>query len=190
MCSEHLTTVEDGTSKESPPRPPGHKKSKDIEIREMEIDDLAPVFHLGERAFTSEFPNLYRMWDEYEVTGLFNAEPTLCLVAEDTLAGTLAGFALGTTVTKARSPWKYGYLVWTAVDEPFRNLNIGGRLLKKLAKRFVKEGVRIVLVDTAADNEKALEFFKAKGFGGAEQHVYLSLNLDRKRRRLRRGKTE
>ena len=31
-----------------------------VEIREMEIDDLPEVFHLGERVFTSEIPNLYR----------------------------------------------------------------------------------------------------------------------------------
>lgn len=33
-----------------------------LEIRQMEIDDLAAVFHLGERLFTSQrVPNLYRM---------------------------------------------------------------------------------------------------------------------------------
>jgi hypothetical protein len=36
-------------------------KRQAIKIREMEIDDLAVVFHLGETLFkSSEFPNLYR----------------------------------------------------------------------------------------------------------------------------------
>lgn len=163
----------------------GHGQRPDLSIRDMEIDDLAPVFHLGERSFTSDIPNLYRMWDEYEVTGLFTTEPNLCLVAEDERRGAVAGFALGTTVTKSRSPWKYGYLVWMAVDEPYRRLGIGQRLLRRLADRMVKEGVRILLVDTAADNEDALGFFRREGFEHPREHLYLSLNLDARRKRFR-----
>ena len=40
----------------------------DLEIREMDIDDLATVFHLGEQLFTAEkWPNLYRSWDVYDL---------------------------------------------------------------------------------------------------------------------------
>jgi hypothetical protein len=36
-----------------------------FEVREMGIDDLAPVYHLGERLFTSDlYPSLYRTWEE------------------------------------------------------------------------------------------------------------------------------
>ena len=36
------------------------RKRTGIEIRSMTIDDLAPVFHLGERLFTAQtFPTLY-----------------------------------------------------------------------------------------------------------------------------------
>jgi ribosomal protein S18 acetylase RimI-like enzyme len=152
----------------------------------MEIDDLAPVFHLGERTFTSDIPNLYRMWDEYEVTNLFTTEPNLCLVAEDRRSGSVAGFAFGTTVTKTRSSWKYGYLVWMAVDEGYQKAGIGERLLRLLAARLSKQGARMLIIDTAADNEDALRFFEAEGFGHAQQHVYLSRNLDERRRRVRR----
>jgi len=59
------------------------KKRTGVEIRDMEIDDLAPVFHLGERLFTSKkVPTLYRTWDEYEVTNIFQTESEFCLVAE------------------------------------------------------------------------------------------------------------
>ena len=41
-----------------------------IDVREMEIDDLAPVFHLGETLFTSDlYPYIYRTWDQWEVIG-------------------------------------------------------------------------------------------------------------------------
>ncbi len=40
------------------------KKQTAIAIREMEIDDIASVYHLGEKLFTSEeLPILYRNWD-------------------------------------------------------------------------------------------------------------------------------
>jgi ribosomal protein S18 acetylase RimI-like enzyme len=107
-------------------------------------------------------------------------------VAEDRRSGAVAGFALGTTVTKSRSSWKYGYLAWLAVDEAYRKLGIGERLLRRLAGRLIKEGARMLLVDTAADNEAALGFFEAEGFGHGQEHVYLSLNLDERRRRARR----
>ena len=62
---------------------PNKKKRSDLIIRQMEIDDLADVFHLGEKLFTaSEVPNLYRTWDEYEVVNLFQSDPEFCLVAE------------------------------------------------------------------------------------------------------------
>ncbi|GAB4269201.1 MAG: hypothetical protein Kow0092_23170 [Deferrisomatales bacterium] len=166
----------------------GDPRRGDIEILDMEIDHLADVYHLGERTFTSDIPNLYRTWDAYEVTHLFTTEPELCLVAEDRREGRLAGFVLGTTVTKPRSPWKYGYLLWMAVDEAYRKHRVGRRLLRHLVDRMVEQGVRIVLVDTDASNEEALAFFEAQGFEKRREHVYLSLNLD-KRRRRRRART-
>ncbi len=68
-----------------------------LRIREMTIDDFPEVFHIGEEVFTAEYSqSLYRTWDEYEITTLFNSDNELCLVAE---AGEqILGFALGTTV--------------------------------------------------------------------------------------------
>lgn len=169
------------TTAPRPPRP-------EIELRDMEIDHLPVVFHLGERTFTSDIPNLYRTWDEYEVTGLFTTEPEFCLVAEERGSGRVVGFAMGTTVTKPRSPWKYGYLVWMSVDAEFQQLGIGERLVRRLTDRMVERGVRILMVDTDAKNARALAFFKAQGFEHPHKHVYLSLNLDDlRKRRQRRG---
>lgn len=38
--------------------------SKDINIRLMDIEDIWPVFQIGERVFTESAVNLYRFWDE------------------------------------------------------------------------------------------------------------------------------
>ncbi len=148
----------------------------------MEIDDLAAAFHLGEKLFTArKVPNLYRTWDEFEVTGLFQTDPTLCLVAEDADSGELVGFALGTTIQKSRSAWKYGHLIWLGVEPPYQRHNVGARLFKELRERMVADGVRIILVDTEADNLGALKFFREMGFSGPQEHIYLSLNLSAKK---------
>ena len=156
-----------------------------LQIREMTIDDLPEVFHIGESVFTAEYsPTLYRTWDEYEITTLFNSDSELCLVGE--LDGRIVGFALGTTVEKQRSPWKYGYLVWLGVEPGLQRFGIATRLFKEIRNAMLEDGVRIVFVDTEADNTGALKFFSRMGFGKPEEHLYLSLNVDDKLRESRR----
>src|SRR5512136_2802557 len=150
-----------------------------LRIREMTIDDFPEVFHIGEEVFTAEFsPSLYRTWDEYEITTLFNSDNELCLVAE---AGEeILGFALGTTVSKHNSPWKYGYLVWLGVRKSTQKGRVGSRLFKEIKRRMQEQGVRMIIIDTSADNEPAIRFFQKQGFGNIQQHVYMTLNLSRK----------
>jgi ribosomal protein S18 acetylase RimI-like enzyme len=153
-----------------------NKKRPKITIREMNLDDLALVYHLGEKLFTArEVPNLYRTWDQYEVVELFNSDSELCLVAES--EGKVIGFALGTTIEKDRSAWKYGHLVWLGVLPEYRRAGVAARLFSQLKELMVRQGVRIVIADTEADNLSALHFFRNMGFGKPEEHIYLSLNL-------------
>lgn len=157
------------------------RKRPKIVVREMELDDLAPVFHLGEQIFTArEVPNLYRTWDEYEIIELYYADSELCLVAES--EEKIVGFALGTTIEKERSAWKYGHLVWLGIAPGYQRTGIGERLFNQLRERMSKDGVRILVVDTEADNLPALHFFRKIGFGKPEEHIYLSLNLSPQKR--------
>ena len=157
------------------------KRRPKIIIRQLELDDLAPVFHLGEQIFTaSKVPNLYRTWDEYELIELYYADTELCLVAEHDKK--IIGFALGTTIEKERSAWKYGHLVWLGVEPQFHRNGVGERLFHQLRERMESEGVRILMVDTEADNLTALHFFRSMGFGKPEEHIYLSLNLSSQKR--------
>lgn len=148
-------------------------------IREMTIDDFSEVFHIGEEVFTVEYSqSLYRTWDEYEITTLFNSDNELCLVAE---AGEkILGFALGTTVKKHNSPWKYGYLVWLGVRRDTQKGQVGSRLFKEIKRRMKDQGVRMIIIDTSADNQPAIRFFEKQGFGDIQDHVYMTLNLTRK----------
>jgi ribosomal protein S18 acetylase RimI-like enzyme len=161
-------------------RPAGESR---LIIREMSIDDFSEVFHIGEEVFTAEFsPSLYRTWDEYEVTTLFNSDSELCLVAE--AGDAIVGFALGTTVEKHHSPWKYGYLVWLGVKKGLQKARVGERLFREIRRRMKVQGVRMIIIDTDADNEAAIRFFQKQGFGNVQEHVYMTLNLTRPRRKV------
>jgi len=151
-------------------------------IREMTIDDFPEVFHIGEEVFTVEYSqSLYRTWDEYEITTLFNSDSELCLVAE--AGDTILGFVLGTTVKKHNSPWKYGYLVWLGVRKAIHQGGVGSGLFKEIKHRMKEQGVRMMIIDTSADNQPAVNFFQKQGFDDIQEHVYMSLNLSRKSRK-------
>jgi ribosomal protein S18 acetylase RimI-like enzyme len=150
-----------------------------VRIREMTIDDFPEVVHIGEQLFTSEYsPSMYRTWDEYEITTLYNSDSDLCLVAE--LEDEIIGFALGTTVEKAHSAWKYGYFVWLGVKKGIQKSGAGAKLFREIKRRMIEQGVRMMLIDTDADNHAGISFFKKQGFGNIQQHVYMSLNLSKK----------
>ena len=150
-----------------------------MRIRQMEVDDIAPVYHLGERLFTSdEFPILYRTWDHYEVTDYFVSDPDYCLVAET--EGRVVGFVLATTIEKEGTAWKkYGYLSWIGVDEAFHRTKLGHRLYRALEKRLQGDGVRMIILDTEANNEGAINFFDALGFSLSARHLWFSKTIRR-----------
>lgn len=173
-----------------------------IVIRTMRLEDLPRVYALGEELFTAQkWPALYRAWDEYEIIEYFATDGEFCLVAvmesdeEDSEDGDdgepeeeLVGFCLGTLLEKRRSAWRYGYLVWMGVDPVLKGRGIGRRLLAHLTDLFVENGARMMLVDTAANNESALRFFRSQGFGHDLEHVYLSRNLDKHPKAIKRRK--
>jgi ribosomal protein S18 acetylase RimI-like enzyme len=155
------------------------KEKHEVDIRQMDIDDVAAVYHLGERLFTSEeFPILYRTWDGYEVADYFTSDPDYCLVAE--LDERVVGFILGTTIEKEGTAWKkYGYVAWIGVDEAFQGTNLARRLYARLEDRLEEEGVRMIIADTEGDNERAIAFFEALGFSPRSAHVWLAKTLGR-----------
>jgi ribosomal protein S18 acetylase RimI-like enzyme len=164
------------------------KKKTEITIRQMEIDDISAVYHLGEELFTSEeFPILYRTWDAYEVTDYFSSDPDYCLVAE--VDGRIAGFTLANTIEKEGTAWKkYGYLAWIGVDEAFQRSNLGHRLYRKLEEKLLEEGVRMVIADTDVGNKGAIAFFETLGFTDRAKHVWLAKTLRRPDRRTSKEK--
>lgn len=147
-----------------------------VRIKPMVIDDLAPAFHLGEKLFTlKNLPNLYRIWDEYEIIDFYNSSSDYCLSAF--VEGKLVGFLLGTVIEKTKRK-KYGYLVWTGVHHDFNGMGIASSLFEEFKELMIKEHVSTIIVDTQADNKHAIEFFKRKGFKDPQDHVYMTMELD------------
>ena len=158
-----------------------HKRTRSpapaVEIRQMQLRDIPPVFELGQTLFTAELlPTLYRSWDEHELVALFDTDEETCLVAE--AGDRVVGFALGRMMDKPRNAWRYGWLEWLGVDPRFKRSGVASRLLNQLTGLFIERDARIMLVDTDAKNHSALAFFRKIGFGQEIRHVYLSQNLE------------
>ena len=149
---------------------------REFEVREMGIGDLAPVFYLGEKLFTAnKWPALYRTWDEFEVVSFYTSDTDTCFVAE--MENKVIGFALGNVIEKEKSAWTYGYCVWLGVDPDCGRMGVGSALFSAMRDKFIELGARMILVDTDAKNEHAINFFKKTGFDHENAHVYLSMNL-------------
>jgi ribosomal protein S18 acetylase RimI-like enzyme len=152
------------------------RRSPHVTLRELELEDLSAVYALGARVYRADrWPNLYRFWDEYEVVGLFQSDGETCLVAE--AQGKLVGYALGMMIEKRASSWRYGYLVWLGVDPDLHRSGVGAKLIERLTELFVERGARLMVTDTAADNDPAIAFFGRQGFKNRTEHVFLTRNL-------------
>jgi ribosomal protein S18 acetylase RimI-like enzyme len=158
-----------------------------VTIRNMEINDLYAVAKIGECIFTQKSPNLYHFWDEDVVLQSYLSDPEYSIVATVKHNGTssssssssqetVVAFALGTTIEKPRSSWKYGYIVWLGCDPNYQGIGLASRLYQTLVELFVMSKCRILMVDTQANNEGALAFFRKNGFGHDVPHLYLSNN--------------
>ncbi|MCX6004035.1 MAG: GNAT family N-acetyltransferase [Chloroflexi bacterium] len=72
------------------------------------------------------------------------------------------------------------------VADDFQRTNLGQRLYNKLEDNFQKDGVRMVITDTDADNEGAIQFLNAMGFSARAQHIWLAKTLQKPPRKTRK----
>ena len=169
-------------------RPRRQRLRREFTIREMRIEDLDDVFQLGEQSFRADLsPTLYRSWNVYEVTTLFNTDGDYCLVAENEHYDSgrygederIVGFVLGSVMTRPGTAWRYGYVIWMCAHPRWRRTGVASRLLDQVVDRFVDQGgVRIVMADTDPKNKAAVQFFRGRGFDQERKHIYLSTNVE------------
>ena len=169
------------SSSEKPKKKPValKKKRARIEIRQMTLEDLSKVWHLGEKLFTPSYlPFTYRAWNQDELLSLFNDDAELCLVAENVKSGKILGFALGVILKRPQSSWKYGYFNWVGVQKIKQKSGVGKRLYNELEKRFKQKGARIAIVDVENNNPAGVRFVEGLGFKEAESYVWFSKNIE------------
>ena len=123
-------------------------------------------------------PFTYRTWNVEELLSIFNDDPELCLVAEDSETGKIVGFALGVILKRPGSSWKYGYFNWVGVQKMRQEGGIGKKLYRELEKRFKRKGARIAIVDVENNNPAGVRFITGLGFKESEGYVWFSKNID------------
>ncbi|MCB4203979.1 GNAT family N-acetyltransferase [Deferribacterales bacterium Es71-Z0220] len=147
-----------------------------IIFRGIKLQDLAEIYSLGEKVFTlQKYPNLYRIWDESEVTEFFVNNRESCFVAE--CEGKIVGFILSYVVNKARI--RYGYLVWLCVDSDYEAKGVASQLFDEFKTYMKDKGIKNLFVDVEKSNQRALNFFRRKGFCEPKEQIYLTLYLDK-----------
>lgn len=152
-------------------------------IEEMKVEDIPEIYRLGHQLFHSpELATLYRTWDAHEVTTNFNQNPELCLIARAG-NGKITGFALGTTYEKESGGWRYGHVLWIGVSPKHQGAHVGKQLYKEMERRMHRDGVRMVFVDVARSNGRAIRFFKRLGYGKPQSEIWLSKVIQRARRK-------
>ncbi|MGQ9641491.1 MAG: GNAT family N-acetyltransferase [Candidatus Bathycorpusculaceae bacterium] len=155
------------------------KRKSYFEVRQMTLEDLPEVWHLGEKIFTpSSLQFTYRTWNIDELLSLFSGDPELCLVAEDAESKKIVGFVIGAILKRPYSPWTYGYFVWAGVRKMKRKLGVGKRLYRELEKRFKDKGARIAIVDVESNNPIGIRFIRKLGFKEAQTYIWFSKNLE------------
>lgn len=140
--------------------------------REMELKDLNEVYKLGCQTFQG-YSTLTNTWTEDTVLQSFTTDCDNCIVCERE-DGVIAGFALGTIFE--RKVWKYGYLVWMAVNPLVQRGGVGKQLFQTFKKLMKENKCHMILLDTQKSNKSAISFFNYLGFKESSDsgHVYLS----------------
>jgi ribosomal protein S18 acetylase RimI-like enzyme len=146
----------------------------------MKMKDIASVYHIGNSIFVaSEYPTLFRTWDDFAVVENYEISSEFCFVAEsddNDDENEIIGFLLGETVTKARVGTR-GYIQWVAVLPPYRRMGIASALIDRFVKVAASENISLLLADTPADNDPAISMFEKAGLCYKTDHVYLTCQL-------------
>jgi|FLYL01.1.fsa_nt_gi GNAT superfamily N-acetyltransferase len=77
-------------------------------------------------------------------------------------------------VSKEKGAWKYGQVMWLGVSPSHQRRHVGQRLYKEMERRMTRQGVRMILMDTASANAPAIEFFRRMGFANPRYQVWMS----------------
>ena len=166
---------------------PAFQNPAPYRIRQMELSDIHQVFQLGLNIFTAkEFPNMYRLWDDFAVIENLASSREFCYVAEAydedepeesaKKNREVIAFILGETMTKY-SVGTRGYIQWVGVKKEFRRRHIATALIEKFISITKEHNVSMLLADTPASNTPAIKMLERAGLTNKTDHVYLTKQI-------------
>lgn len=141
---------------------PEPQANDSIQIRPMNVDDLAAVQQVDEAAFSPIWQNSLPYLE------LAYRQAAIASVAEKD--GQIVGYQISTTTPAG------GHLARLAVDPGAQGQGIGRQLLHDLLSQFIRRGANCVTVNTQKDNAASLALYRGMGFelSGEEYPVYQS----------------
>jgi ribosomal-protein-alanine N-acetyltransferase len=140
------------------------RPDRDLHLRPYQPEDFEALHELDQTCFVPGIAYSKAM------LRYFLTQPSaLCLLAE-TAEEQLAGFILGETTRHL------GHIVTLDVAEEYRRRGVGSQLLNALEKKFAASGIRGMLIETAINNDAAVDFWKRHGYRteGVLKRYYLS----------------
>ncbi|KAL7570101.1 hypothetical protein ACA910_017132 [Epithemia clementina (nom. ined.)] len=90
-----------------------------------------------------------------------------------TTTTTIVAFLLGKSVTKANVDMR-GYIQWVVVVPAFCRFGIALSLISQFVQVGQQQNISLLLGNTPADNEPAIEMFQKAGLSHKADHVYLT----------------
>jgi putative acetyltransferase len=133
-----------------------------MEIREFTMDDYESVYSLWERCKL----HLGKSDSPQEIERFIKQNPTTSLVG--VIDGEIAGCILG------GFDGRRGLIHHLAVDEKYRNLGYGGKLLKEVEDIFKNMGVVKISFWVTSDNLGVVDFYGKCGYELRKDIVTLS----------------
>lgn len=124
---------------------------KQITLRDYAPADFEVIFEIDQLCYSPEVA--YSREDLREYLRFSGAD---CVLACD------SGKPIGFCLTASRGA--NGYIVTIDVLGKYRRYGVGSQLLVECESRLAAEGVRIIHLETATNNESAIAFWKKHGY--------------------------
>jgi [ribosomal protein S18]-alanine N-acetyltransferase len=130
------------------------KQSKgEVHLRPYQSEDFEALHALDQTCFV---PGI--AYSKAMLRYFLNEPAAVCVVAETEDEEEIAGFILGETNRQL------GHIVTLDVAQEYRRLGVGSLLLNALEKQFAAAGIRGMVIETAVNNDAAVEFWQRHGY--------------------------
>lgn len=125
-----------------------------ITLRDFRQGEFTQIWELDQECFPRGIA-----YSQRELKHYMSAPGTFTIVAEAQKAAAIAGFLVG-----QRHRRQIGHVVTIDVRPKFRREGVGSMLMREAEARLLQQGCHSIFLETAVDNESAIEFYKRLGY--------------------------